>query len=351
MENLKQQCTNLAEFDWTFKRVHTTEEVDSFLSQPAGSQLIDNSNMIVLLTGTNHIRKNEDIDTIFKKIKNIIEKIPENMPKIILEIPPWKNDKERTFNSKLLNITLQSLEKTTQNTKVCKYRSTLDKMNTAETMFDDSHINRTITADIIITELKNDITSTEFSTAPAPGKQISIPAEKAGRIIGKFQTNLKHWAKNHSVTINLNKGDTPSLTVIGNIDNIRKVEEEVKKIINITETNKQEGHQTREKQLHSFPTQHTTHQRNTTVSNNYEGHQTRERESQNYATQHTSRQRQTRNEDHIEHTHEHYNEWTQQRPDKKHQSHHRSRSPMKDRNSSDSWGAPSQNNRRHYSKH
>ena len=300
MENLKQHCSKLTEYEWIFKRLFTAEEVDNFLTQPTGKQTVANSNLVILLTGTNHIRRNEDLEDIFKKINNAIRKIPDTMPKIILEIPPWKNDRERTFNSKLLNITIHKLEDSIPNTKVCRYRSILDLLETSETMYDESHINRTNTADIIMKELKNTINLTDFATPPAPGKQIPIPAEKAGKVIGKFQTNLKHWTKQYNVTINLTGGETPSLTIVGKQENIKKVEEEIRQILTTTETKSNENYQTRERR-HQNPTPQ-------------------------YATN-------TRPRRHNEEYGEHANQAQERR-------HHRSRSPMKERYNSASWGAP-----------
>ena len=241
-----------------------------------------------------------------------------------------ENRQGKNYSSKLLNITLQTLENSVPNTQICKYRNTLDQQDTTETMHDEFHINRTTAAETIVNELSSILSQTDSSTPTSPEKIIPIPAEKAGRVIGKFQGNLRQWANKYQVAINLVKGDTPSLIVSGRAEDIQKVEIEIQTLLKNTEQTDSSKYQ-REMPRHPNAGQPTPNQRwgNRAIQpeNQDESHQ------QENSWRQENRNNRPRNpanqQENQEDRHQQENSWRQENRN------HRSRSPAYQQESQD----------------
>ena len=91
-ENLRTECQKNNAIDYHFKTLYTAPDIAKFTKSNTGKTLIEQKDGIIILTGTNHIRKNEPLYEIYESLKTIAESIPRKMPIIILETPPFKTD-------------------------------------------------------------------------------------------------------------------------------------------------------------------------------------------------------------------------------------------------------------------
>ena len=256
--NLMKQLQHDKELRWTTPgKLYTAEHILDYCRK--NKKDLDRTDAIAVLCGTNHIRKDEEPMDVINKMKEILDTLPEATPKILIEIPPFKTNRQFNLATQLTNYMITNeLAAYKPNIHIAKYRDTsFNTLVTAE-MFDEIHLKREGKATKIAAEVINKTAKTatnknnqDATVTPPPKKQrtedaphrktgdepetLRVPCDMVGYVLGKGKINLVRWNQQNNVELDVerpeDKRNDTIFTIKGKKEDTLKVVKNIKEMV------------------------------------------------------------------------------------------------------------------------
>ena len=254
-QRIKQDLELQQDIEWTVTtNTYTHEMAQDYIRRPNNE--INQNDAMGILIGTNHIKKGEQADDDFDKMRKTAAMI-KSKPIIILENPPIRDERTHNNETKIFNSILHNnREQLPKNTNICYYRNHIFKIPLNKAMEDNLHLQRGPTTEIVAEELRKTIikatkhqsTKGQETKGDETTRKLEVPSDKAGLVIGNKAANLRKWQDQHNVTITKNSDrNKPEFTITGNRDSVTESIKAMRAIFSTEErqTNRRERAQTK----------------------------------------------------------------------------------------------------------
>jgi hypothetical protein len=215
----------IPEKEWVREEgIYREEDILNALTTNATQQRIEESEGIVMMMGTNHLRDGERAEEVEKRIGNVLKELRKKQV-MVVEVPPFGDSRQLNSETRILNALILNRVKE-ENQQIIQYRENIRDQTLEELMEDNIHISRTGEASKIIARevrKKIDNMNQRGEEEQEIVKTITVENDRVGILIGKQGRNIRNLTEENKVKIDKeDMGAETEFTVKGKEEDVSR---------------------------------------------------------------------------------------------------------------------------------